>query len=194
MRDRSITHRLQRWVSTKPSISQLECIFIFLIYPLVGSRTCGVFHFSRFYVVYFIVFSRFFTTFFVFSLLCVSVPSPPYPSVGTPTDVHAREGGRVLRLPRRPAATSGRCVGGHGGRGSRVRHQQRSLRDQVRFSLRSLYVLFCWLYSGLAMGLNRSPRWRNRLSSSLAWVSFVSSNPPACILVQIRGDFFLCTK
>ena len=28
-RDRSITHSLQRWVSTKSSISQLECIFIF---------------------------------------------------------------------------------------------------------------------------------------------------------------------
>ena len=31
-RDRSITHSLQRWVSTKSSISQLECILIFIIY------------------------------------------------------------------------------------------------------------------------------------------------------------------
>ena len=30
-RDRSIAHSLQRWVSTKSSISQLECIFIFMI-------------------------------------------------------------------------------------------------------------------------------------------------------------------
>ena len=30
-RERSITHSLQRWVSTKSSISQLECILIFII-------------------------------------------------------------------------------------------------------------------------------------------------------------------
>ena len=32
LRDRSITHILQGWISTKSSISQLECIFIFIVY------------------------------------------------------------------------------------------------------------------------------------------------------------------
>ena len=36
---------------------------------------------------------------------------------------------------------------------------------------------------------SRSPRWRMRLSSSLVVkVNSLSSNPPECVLVQIRGD------
>ena len=38
-RDRSITHSLQRWVSTKSSISQLECIFVF--YNITGLTVAG---------------------------------------------------------------------------------------------------------------------------------------------------------
>ena len=45
-RDRSITHSLQRWVSTKSSISQLECIFIFI---WIFDLTAGVYF--NFYII-----------------------------------------------------------------------------------------------------------------------------------------------
>ena len=40
----------------------------------------------------------------------------------------------------------------------------------------------------------RSPRWRIRLSSSLVWVSFVSSSPAECILVKMSKGLFLVHK